>query len=198
VHPGGLSEESSPVRVIAHLSMPKIGEEANGDRVIVREDASGQALVGVIDALGHGHGAEEVAMKAHELLSTTPLDDLSDLMERLHARLRGSRGAAATLCLLARGQIQACGVGNVEFRCQETDIPFLLSPGILGGRVQRFRVSSAKTVPDTRLVFYSDGLTGVSRIEDVRKLAPHEACQKLFHRHRRGEDDATVLIADLG
>jgi negative regulator of sigma-B (phosphoserine phosphatase) len=167
--------------------------------VIVRHDASGDTLLGVIDALGHGPGAEEVAQSAFDLLSTAPLDvGLGPLMEQVHHRLRGSRGAAATLCLLSGMQVSACGVGNVELRCAETDIPFVFSPGILGSRVQRFRVCDARVAPASRLIFFSDGIGPVVRLDELRKMAPQDACRVIQQKHRRSEDDATVLIADLG
>jgi negative regulator of sigma-B (phosphoserine phosphatase) len=198
VRPPRGTEKAPPAR-IAHLSIPKAGEQANGDRVIVRHGAGGQMLVGVIDALGHGVGAEEVAMAADALLSSAPLElGVGALMEQVHHALRGSRGAAATLCIVSGGRLEACGVGNVDLRCAETDLPFVFSPGILGSRVQRFRVAEARMAPATRLIFFSDGIGPVGRIEDLRKLPPQDACRILHQRHRRSEDDATVLIADLG
>ncbi len=119
-------------------------------------------------------------------------------MDLLHARLKSSRGAAATVCVLTDWSVEACGVGNVELRCDETDIPFVFSPGILGVRVQRLRVCSARAVPGSRLIFFSDGLQPVSRLDDWRKLAPQDACAAIMRKHRRSEDDATVLVADLG
>jgi negative regulator of sigma-B (phosphoserine phosphatase) len=184
---------------VAHLSAPKLGERVNGDAVVLREEADGRLLVGVIDALGHGPGAEEVSQVAVEHLSKMPFGtDLGAMMEDVHRRLRGTRGAAATFCYVADGKLQACGVGNVDFRCEETKIPFIFSPGILGVRVERFRVSSARLSPATRLVFFSDGIPLVSRLEDLRALPPADACRSIFNKHRRDDDDATVLIADLG
>lgn len=117
----------------AHLSVPKPGEHANGDRAVVRRDGEGRTLLGVIDALGHGPGAEEVALAALDELRGVPLDaSIEAVFRRLHERLRGTRGAAATLCFVRGGHVEACGVGNVELRCNETELPFVLSPGSSG------------------------------------------------------------------
>jgi phosphoserine phosphatase RsbX len=184
---------------VAYLSVPKETEHANGDRIVVRRGHDGRTLLGVIDALGHGPGAEEVSLAALDLLTNAPPDvGVGELMERLHVRLRGTRGAAATMCIVAGGKLDACGVGNVELRCAETEIPFIFSPGILGVRVQKFRVCTAQAVTDTRLVFFSDGIHPVNRLEDLRKLPPAAACQAILQKYRRSEDDATILIADLG
>jgi negative regulator of sigma-B (phosphoserine phosphatase) len=192
------ADVAAPMRV-AHLSVPKAGEEGNGDRAVFRQDQNGRTLLGIVDALGHGTGAEEVALAAVARLASASLDlGIGEIMEQVHAELRGSRGAAATLCLIAGASVQACGVGNVDFRCLETEIPFVLSPGILGTRVARFRVCTARTVPASRLIFFSDGVAPINRFDDLRKLAPADACRAILDRHRRKEDDATVLVADLG
>jgi phosphoserine phosphatase RsbX len=197
VGPARPAERAHGVRP-AHLSMPKSGEYANGDRAFVRQEPSGRTLLGIVDALGHGPEAERVALVALDELSTVSLDTgIGDVMERVHRRLRGTRGAAATLCLVDRGEIQACGVGDVEFRCQENSVPFVLSPGVLGGHVRTFRVCRARLEAPSRLLFFSDGVTSRVRPDDLRMLAPLEACRRVLQDHRRTYDDATVLIADV-
>jgi phosphoserine phosphatase RsbX len=184
---------------LGHLSVPKTGESVCGDRVIVRHGDDGRALIGVIDALGHGPGAEAVAVMADEHLSKARLDaPLEDMMLSLHERLRGSRGAAATLCLFAGQELSACGVGNVELRCSGTSLPFVLSAGILGMRVPKWRTCRTRLLPQSRLVLFSDGISSRFRFEDVRSLRPQDACRRVIETSRHPEDDATVLIADFG
>jgi negative regulator of sigma-B (phosphoserine phosphatase) len=183
---------------VAHISIPKAGELVNGDRAVCRRVTDKHILLGVIDGLGHGTGADEVATAAVEHLSTIALDsDIQPIIESLHGCLAGTRGAAATICLVMNGKLQACAVGNVELRCTETPLPLMFSPGILGVRVQKFRICRADLLPGTRLVMFSDGISTRLRHEDVRKLRPDEACANLLDRYRRAEDDATVLIADV-
>lgn len=198
-----MTRSHSPTRAlslqVSHMSMPKAGERANGDRVVVRQEDGGRTLLGVIDALGHGPGAEEVALSAVEQLSRASLDaPLRTIIEDVHRALNGTRGAAATVCLIVGDRLEACGVGNVDMRCNETDIPFIYSAGILGVRVPRFRVCDARLARPSRLVLFTDGVEPVGRLEDLRKLAPADACRTILNKHRRMEDDATVLIADLG
>lgn len=191
-------ESSMVCRAVAHSSVPKVGERVNGDGIIWRHASDGRLLLGVVDALGHGPGALEVAEKAIAQLTTASLDlPMKDLMELVHQCLQGTRGAAATLCLIGSDRLQACGVGNVEFRCSEIQIPFVFSPGILGVRVQRFRVCESRLLAGARLVLFSDGISSLVRIDDFRGLSPQDACNKIVERHRRPEDDSTVLIADF-
>ena len=84
-----------------HVSLPKAGESANGDAAFLRADDGDCALFGVIDGLGHGPGAQEVSAAAIRYLGSVALESsLASIMDRLHAELSGSRGAAATVCLL--------------------------------------------------------------------------------------------------
>ncbi|HEU5076285.1 MAG TPA: phosphoserine phosphatase [Polyangiaceae bacterium] len=180
-----------------HLSLPKQGETANGDGVFFRTDAAG-ALFGVIDGLGHGPGAEEVTRMAKSYLTGATLDtSLAALMEALHGALHGTRGAAATICLLRGTQLEACAVGNVELRSGDLRFPLVYSAGILGVNVRTFRVCSAKLNRPARFVAFSDGISTRASTDDVRQLTPADACHFIMRRYRRDNDDATVLVADL-
>ena len=183
---------------IAHVSMPKAGEISNGDGAFVRSDERGRLLLALIDGLGHGPEAAKVTKSAIERLGAIDLGtNLLQIMEDVHHHLRGGRGAAGTVCVVRDGRIAACGVGNVELRSAETAIPFVFSPGILGVRVQKFRVCEAVLRGGTRLVLFSDGISPRVRLESVRALPPQDACAAIIEKHRKPEDDATVLVADM-
>src|ERR1041385_347058 len=86
---------------VAHLSLPMMGELANGDRAVWRSDEARRTLFAVIDGLGHGPDASAAAQAAVECLQALSLDaPLHDMMEAVHDRLSGSRGAAATVCIV--------------------------------------------------------------------------------------------------
>jgi len=193
------ADVEEPELRLSHVSLPKVGELANGDAALFRSDEHRRVLLALVDSLGHGPEAAKVTKSAIEQLGEVSLQaSLLEIMQNLHHHLRGSRGAAATVCLLHDGKITACGVGNVELRSAETQIPFVFSPGILGARVQKFRVCEAQLRPGTRLVMFSDGISTRLRLDLVRALPPQEACAAIIEKHRKSEDDATVLVADLG
>lgn len=181
-----------------HVSLPKVGEHANGDGAFLRAEKGDHALFGVVDGLGHGPGAEAVSVAATEFLSAVSLElTLDRIMERLHSELAGSRGAAATICLLKGAQLDVCAVGNVEFRSGDMKFPLVYSAGILGVNVRRFRVCSAALTRPARFVAFSDGISTRASTDDVRQLTPRDACHFIMQRYRREADDATVLVADL-
>jgi phosphoserine phosphatase RsbX len=183
---------------IAHASLPKLGEKANGDRPFFRHDDKGRNLIAVIDGLGHGHEAQLAALAALRYLTEVPLDKpFEELMPELHQSMRGTRGAAGTVCMNAGAGLWACAVGNVELRSMRADIPLISSAGILGVRVQKFRVCKTSLNPGSRLVIFSDGIANPTSMSEYQNVEAQIACDGLLRRHRRTYDDATVLIADF-
>jgi negative regulator of sigma-B (phosphoserine phosphatase) len=199
-YPGATAADlEQPEMRVSYVSLPKVGEIANGDAPLCRTDEHRNIMLALVDSLGHGPEAAKVTKNAIERLGAVSLQSpLLQIMEDLHLQLRGSRGAAATVCLIRNGKISACGVGNVEIRSAETAMPFVFSPGILGARVQKFRVCEAELRPGTRLVLFSDGISTRLRLDLVRSLSPKEACAAIIEKSRKAEDDATVLVADIG
>ena len=183
----------------AHLSSPKPGEVYNGDAVLVRQDDERQQMmIAVIDGLGHGKDAAQAARAAVERLTLMSLGTtVLDAMRAVHQELRGSRGAAATLVMIDGFRLESCAVGNVQLMCVNCDVPLVLSGGILGHQVAKFRVATCEIKAGSRLALLSDGISTRFRLEELRHLDPKAACELVMQRHRRREDDATVLVTDL-
>jgi len=183
----------------SYLTQPADGELSSGDAVVVRRDEDANAtLIAMIDVLGHGGEAAKVAKVAIHHLREAPIERATTAMMSLHEVLRGSRGAAASICVIRGTQIDGCGVGNVEMRVLGTPLPILLTPGIIGQRLHRLRSFDGHLAPGDRLVFYSDGISSQVPFAELRTLSPGEACAVVMRNHRRRYDDATVLISDLG
>lgn len=183
----------------AHLSMPKPGERANGDAVYVREAAPRRLLLAVVDGLGHGPLAAEASACAVSQLQNVAFDTtMLDIMQTLHRALRGTRGAAATVCTVNGDKLEACAVGNVTLSSYGMTMPIVLSAGVLGHQVGTFRICRTDVPVRARLALFSDGINTRVRLEETAKLTPAAACHAIFGQHRRAEDDATILVADLG
>lgn len=181
---------------IAHLSSPAWGEVACGDAVVIRRDG-GTTMFAVIDVLGHGPAAATVAKQASEYLSKVQVGDAEGLMLGLHQELRGTRGAAASICIVRGDRLDTCGVGNVEIRVVGSSFAVLLTPGIVGQNLFRLRSYSGALVRGDRIVLFSDGISSRAPLGEIRDLSPRDACTVLLQRHRRAHDDASVVIADL-
>jgi len=182
---------------IAHRTAPKDGERANGDAVLVRSEGE-RVLVAVIDGLGHGTAAAAASGKAVAFLSAWSLrEDLAVGMQGLHEALRGTRGAAGSVCVLTEADLVCCGVGNVEIRYFGGKLPILLSPGVLGARVAHFRVCRGEVTQGARLVLFSDGISARALIDSMRHLDPEALCDAMMSQYRKPIDDATVVACDL-
>lgn len=182
---------------VAHSSVPAAGETENGDKAIYRREGSGH-LVAVVDGLGHGAGAHEASAAAENYLASANLKaPLSAIMEGIHDALSRTRGAAAAICLLRSGKLEACSVGNVELRSGRLRLPLVTSPGVLGTRVAKFRICETVVEKSARIILFSDGISSRIRFEEHAALTPKELCQHTISEHRRDHDDCTILVADI-
>lgn len=182
---------------VAYKTIPRTGEFDSGDAVVVRREDN-VALLAVIDGLGHGRLASLAANAAVKFLGGWTIgEDLEGAMRGVHDALRGTRGAAAAVCVLRERAFACCGVGNVEIRCLGVKLPILLSPGVLGARVQSFRVCRGELPVGARLVLFSDGISYRVPLDSLRNLEPEALCENLMRDYRKSEDDASVLVCDV-
>jgi phosphoserine phosphatase RsbX len=183
---------------IAHLSLPKPGERENGDAVLVRQQDDQHWILAVIDGLGHGKPAALASQAAVAWLASSPPEaSMLETMRGVHQHLRNTRGAAGTVCIIRGRKLEACAVGNVQLNVQNSCAPLVLSAGVLGQRVATFRVCQGELYASARIALFSDGISNRWRLEELRELSAERSCKKVMEQYRRGDDDATVLIADV-
>jgi hypothetical protein len=182
--------------IAAYASRPKPGETANGDRAFVRSTAH-RFVAGVVDGLGHGPMAEEAAERAVAAVTTAGDVSVAALFDAAHAALRGTRGAALTLVLVEGARVTAAGVGNVALRTvRGAPLPFIGTPGIVGGNMRSVRVAEAHAAP-TRFVLHSDGVSSRFASEPFADGSPADASERLLAELAGTLDDATVLVVDV-
>jgi phosphoserine phosphatase RsbX len=199
VSPAVWCSESEPPRVsIAWMTRPRSGENVNGDAVVVRRLGHG-VLVAIIDALGHGPKAAEVADSSVRYLDAAVHRTVSELVHGLHDALHGSRGAAALLFLLSENGVEVCSVGNVELRSTNKKLPFVLTPGVLGLRLRQPRICGAvaKAERVDRFILHSDGISGGFDLKAHSAQSPCDVAKHIFTTHRLSHDDATVVVLDV-
>jgi anti-sigma regulatory factor (Ser/Thr protein kinase) len=199
------SDEGSALELGGELdihiaSRPCAGEHFSGDAAVVVPQGS-QVYFAVLDVLGHGREANEVATPAlRELERVLPRGPVAAL-EALDGVLRGTRGAAATAAVIdeGSGEVRCAGVGNVRLRVLadggNREMP--LTGGVLG---QNSRSISEHRLQLRRegevLLLASDGVkTGVSfkdypqaRYQSARAIA-----RTVVRRFSNSLDDATCL-----
>lgn len=186
------------LRSVDHRILPRHGEHVCGDAVFVRREED-LALLSVVDGLGHGVKAAHVAKRATDILERqSPRTGVLPIMNELHSGLADTRGACVLVCIVSKNSVEVCSVGNVELRALGIELPFVLTPGVVGARMSRPRVARATIEGPARMVIYSDGLSSRFHLAEFSSLSSADACSTIFERHRRSHDDATLLVADLG
>ena len=182
----------------AHVSLPLPSEIQNGDAVLVKQSALGHTLLAVIDGLGHGPDAAQASRAALEVLNLLSFDiGVYDAMQEVHRGLKGTRGAAGTVCIIKDFKLEICAVGNVALMTMNCAVPLVLSAGVLGDQGSRFCVGACEISNRARLALLSDGISTRFRLEEYKQLDPQAACKEIMGRYRRKEDDASVLVADV-
>lgn len=180
----------------AQRMRPYPGLSSSGDLVVVRQ-APSCTMLAVIDVLGHGPDAAEVAVLAGEYLGLADMDEgVEAWMQGLHEALARTRGAAAGLGRAEAGALQVTIVGNVEVRCIGTRVGVIATPGIVGRRMRRLRSFTFPMQHGDRLAMHSDGLRHLD-LAGTRALSLEPACDQLMHEFAVAVDDASLLLTDF-
>ena len=180
------------------------GQQRSGDGFLVETTGNG-TLVAVVDALGHGEEAGDVADRALVSLRATAGLPLTASLSACHRALCGSRGAVMTLIAVDPGSstLTWVAVGNVEAAVLQRgrgpgggdrwSVP--QRGGVVGGRLPPLQESAAPLRPGDVLVAATDGL-GTAFLDgaDPRR-PPAELARRLHADHAGGHDDALVLVA---
>lgn len=156
---------------------PRRGELLSGDALVVTR-IEGGCFVAIVDVLGHGREAHEVAALCERYLGKHAAADVVAVMTGLHRRLRGSRGAAAGLCAIdaETGELEYVGTGNTvlrRFGSKETRL--VSQDGVLGQNMRTPRPQKLQLEPNDLVLLYTDGIKDRFALEDYRGVLHHDA-----------------------
>jgi phosphoserine phosphatase RsbX len=177
------------------------GEATSGDLAVVTVRAQG-VLLAVIDGLGHGGEAARAARRAAEVVRNSPTHDLVALIQRCHATLRGTRGAAISLAFVSpfNSAITWLGVGNVEGRVV-SGAPLAMRPkgslalgrGVPGHELPLVSSAMLDVRPGDVLVLATDGI-GAAFADSLDTSGSAQAIsERILADHGKHPDDALVM-----
>jgi phosphoserine phosphatase RsbX len=177
------------------------GETRSGDLGVVTLLPEG-VLVAGIDGLGHGDEAARAARKAADVLRESPGRDLVLLVERCHAALKGTRGAAISLAFVSPcdRSVTWLGVGNVEGRVLSGD-PSAIRPkgslplgnGVPGHELPPVRAATLELRTGDVLVLATDGVEAVFADSLDISGSTQAISERILADHWRPTDDALVV-----
>ncbi len=177
------------------------GEATSGDLAVVTLLPEG-ALVAAIDGLGHGSEAARAARKAAEVVRESPTQDLVLLVQRCHAALRGTRGAAISLAFVStlKNGMTWLGVGNVEGRVLSGDPSatrpkgsLALGRGVPGHELPTVRTATLEVRTGDVLVLATDGIEAAFADSLDISGSTQAISERILADHRKPPDDALVV-----
>jgi anti-sigma regulatory factor (Ser/Thr protein kinase) len=188
------------VRVGA-VSVPKPGEDVCGDGWMAMSSED-RTLLAVIDGLGHGPDAAAATAAALAIVRAHGRAPAPEVVERMHAGLRGTRGAAGAVAALDRQRrvVRFCGIGNIAglVIADGTTRAMVSHHGILGHEVRKTQEFSYPWPARALVVLHSDGVGtrwDLGAYPGLTERDPLLTAGVLYRDFRRGRDDATVLVA---
>jgi negative regulator of sigma-B (phosphoserine phosphatase) len=198
-----VSEQPRAIVDWAVATLALEGESESGDLHVVMPFEGG-ALVAAIDGLGHGPEAAVAARSAATALTSHPERPVTELLERCHENLRGTRGAVITLASFDEGRatMSWAGVGNIEGTLLRSDPgeerpreSVMLVGGVPGHQLPSLRANELRVALGDTLVLATDGVRGgyldlMDTNDPPQKLADH-----LLEEYGKATDDALVLVA---
>ena len=181
-----------------------LAENESGDiGVIAQHDHI--IFMGLVDVLGHGREANEIALIAKEYLDEHTRDeDIVAVMNGLHEHIRGTRGAVAGFCRvnLANGELSYTGIGNITVRILGTKSKRMLSrDGIVGYSMAKPQLTTYQLVPGDTIIMHSDGMKEHFDQHELGGLLLNRAdriADELVDRYGTKTDDVSCIVMKFG
>ncbi|UCC54911.1 MAG: SpoIIE family protein phosphatase [Anaerolineaceae bacterium] len=183
----------------ASVARPCFGELVSGDAAIVHS-RNGIVFLAIVDALGHGPNANDIAVQIRTFLDAEWQEDVVSTLLGLHEAIRGSIGAAVGLASLdlASGKLRYTGVGNTVIRKFGTrSIRLPSTEGVVGSRMRSPREQKLQLDETEVLTFYSDGIKDRFELSEYPQLiyeSSRSVARKIVRNYGKQYDDATCLV----
>ena len=193
---------TTPLVEWAVASRPLLKDES-GDAYLVRT-LPGVTMLCVVDGLGHGPAAGQVARRAIELLSASETEAPQAALQRCHEGLRSTRGVVLAAAWIdgSRDRLTWAAVGNVHAvlvraRSGAGTWPQALvgRGGVLGRQLPPARDHQEAISPGDLLVLATDGIRPDFADDLSASDAPELVAAAVLAEHYTGDDDALVLAA---
>jgi hypothetical protein len=179
---------------------PCDGEAVAGDAVVVKPCRDG-IFLSLIDALGHGRDAAEVALLGIHYLKQNASSDVVEVLCGLNEHLKGSRGAMAAVAFAhsTTGTISCTGIGNVMVRrLGDREESFPWPDGIVGIRFRTPRLCQVQLKSNDVLLVHSDGVAESLTNAVASNLLSQPVdvtARRIVLDHGRLYDDAACIVA---
>lgn len=182
---------------------PISGEEVAGDAWAFYERDGGLSLI-VADGLGHGLMAARASAEAISAFRRGSESAPIPVLNRVHAALRGTRGAAVAVAYvdLAQGVVRYAGIGNISGVVVRSGKPLSMVShnGTAGFHIPRLQEFSYPLPEEGLIIMHSDGLTtnwNLDHYPGLRRRHPSIIAGVLYRDASRNRDDVCVVAARI-
>lgn len=183
------------------VSLPLMGETECGDAWLF-QDSIRCARLTMADGLGHGSAAAEAARAAMETARQNTNLPISALMERIHAALRPTRGAAVAIAEIdpPAHVVRFVGVGNIAGAILSESGPLrrvVSIPGTAGHQVHKIMEYTYPWDARSHLLMHSDGLQthwSFDAYPGLIERHPSLIAGAFYRDYSRRRDDVTVAV----
>lgn len=195
----GNDSEMAPLKLDYFLAnRPLDNGVYSGDTGMVKE-FDNMVFLAVIDALGHGKVAHELAETCTDFLAENYRNNLVAMMEGLHHSIQGSRGVVASLCLLdmGKGVLSYVSVGDTLVRKLNNDRSRIYSmPGIVGYEIRTIKEGTMQLEDNDILLLHTDGVQSNfdPRNDDMLHGDSRSIANNIIARYGKKHDDALCIV----
>jgi hypothetical protein len=179
------------------------GQHKSGDLYLVKP-SPGEALIAVVDGIGHGERAAVTAQMAIDSLRLRDGESLPAKLSRCHEALRQTAGVVLSVASFRASDstMTWLGVGNVEgilVRARPwafpTRVALVPKNGLVGDCLPPVATFSLPVARGDVLIFATDGVRPDFAEHVVLTGPPQQIADRILARHLLGTDDALVLAA---
>jgi anti-sigma regulatory factor (Ser/Thr protein kinase) len=185
--------------LVGGINVPHPAEQVSGDLWVLHE-AGERISILVADGLGHGIHASEAAGAAGAVFRRHPGEAPVPLLERIHAALRSTRGAAVGIAQLdlTRSLLRFAGLGNIAgtIVADGATRSVVSQHGTAGHDARRIQEFSYEWPSGGLFILHSDGLVSNWSLEDhpgLERKHPMLVAGVLYRDYARGHDDTSVV-----
>jgi len=183
------------------VSLADANYTVNGDDYLIKAFEGDKVLLAVIDGLGQGELAHQMAIGVKEIVKHNFRLPLNQLMEQCDLYLKNADfepgGVAMNLALLTPSHIQYLSVGDTHgYLLHPHFTPLLSTEGRVGGHFMRsLKVLQYATMTAQYLVLCTDGISSQVEMESINwNQHPQDIAIQFFNAFNRPYGDATVLV----
>ncbi len=170
-----------------------------GDIGVIRKTPD-YCWLSLVDVLGHGKSAYQIACRARAWLENQPGRLPVEMIGGLHDCLKGTRGAVAAVCRLAieTGELIYAGMGNITLRIFGARPGRLVTrDGVLGYKIPAPLEKTIRLHAGDILVMSSDGVREHFEPLDYPDLfmgGAEQICRRFIRELSKPDDDASCIV----